>query len=155
MFFFLKKKYCSADSDDKIVCSANWKNNKFVHKAGKKLGLYRGKNLFVHLPGRKKRLFLVRRKKKVCTGKNAIAPPPPIIWSTCQQVGELILYLLHLFEFEFLAKTSCWLVMLLKCCHPGHQTYSLPIKSLNTCPLISLIGMAERAEGALHPPVPP
>ena len=65
----------SNTSDEKILCSANCKKWKFVHKTGRKMGLYEGEIcLQVSLPERKESLFLVRsQKKKVCTGKKNIA----------------------------------------------------------------------------------
>ena len=74
--FLEKKRDCSAKSDEKIICSANCKNQKFVHKTGRKMGLYRGKNLLVPSPERiKKGLFAFRSEKKVCTGKKNLRPP--------------------------------------------------------------------------------
>ena len=58
-FFFLKKKDCSAKSDEKnTLFSKLYKIKKFVHKTGGKMGLYGGKkNLLVPLPERKKKFL--------------------------------------------------------------------------------------------------
>ena len=69
-YVFWKKKDYSANSDEKIVCSANCKKNKkFVHKTGRKMGLYGAKKIARSFAYEEKKVcFWLRVKKKVCTG---------------------------------------------------------------------------------------
>ena len=68
----------------KNVVQQTVKNKKFVHKTGRKMGLYGEKIcLFLGLRG-KKVCFWLATKKKVCTGKKTHSPPHThtrIIWS--------------------------------------------------------------------------
>ena len=53
------------------------RDKKFVHKTGKKMGLYGEKHLLVPLPERKEKVcFWLGVENKICTGEKTIAPPP-------------------------------------------------------------------------------
>ena len=68
-FVLFLKRYCLAESDEKIVYSANCEKQSLFTKLAEKWGYIGEQNLLVPLPERKKGLFLVRRKKKGCTGR--------------------------------------------------------------------------------------
>ena len=92
--FFQKKKKerLLRKSDKRIVCSANCKNEHFVHKTGRKMGLCEGGGeicLFLWMRGKKVCFWLGAKKKKSFHRGKPVAP-----------AYHLVLPLLGLYNIE-------------------------------------------------------
>ena len=81
LWFFEEKKDCSARSDKKVVCSANFKNKNFVHNTVRKMGLYEGKKLAYSFAWEITKVCFwlgAKNKKMFAQGKKTIASTPHV-----------------------------------------------------------------------------